>query len=268
MVDLTESKIEVLSTVSVVNEKNESVDVALVEERPLTIYVDKKEVLTLMTMGCFPELLILGYLKNQTFFKELDDIQSLQVDWQTNAVAVISSRNAPNIEKLKERVTVTSGCGQGTMFGNVLDSLKGTRLTQTTIKQSRIYFLLQFLGKYNTVYKSAGAVHSCALCKDNEVLFFVEDVGRHNAVDTIAGFMWLNDVKADGCIFYTTGRLTSEMVIKVAQMGVSILLSRSGATKMGLDVAQQVGVTLIARAKGRHFQVLSGVENILFDELP
>jgi FdhD protein len=265
MVKMTQSVIGTSAIASAINEKGESIDVALVEERALTIYVDKKEVVTLMTMGAFPELLVLGYLKNQVFFEHLDEIQSVQVDWETNAVAVVSNAKSLNIDKLMQRRTVTSGCGQGTMFGNVLDSLKSRVLPTLNIRQSSLYYLLNCLGRHNKAYKKAGAVHACALCKGKDVVFFVEDVGRHNAVDTVAGHMWLNEIDGGDCVFYTTGRLTSEMVIKVAQMGVPILLSRSGATNMGLEIAKQFGVTLISRAKGRSFQVLNGVENLIFD---
>lgn len=265
MIEMTASKIKGSSCIFAVNEKGQSIEVELVEERALTIYIDKKEIVTLMTMGSFPELLVLGYLKNQTFFETIGDIKVLQVDWQTNAAVIVSSKKNPNIEKLKARRTITSGCGQGTMFGNVVESLKGQVLAKRSIEQSVLYYLLNHFGQRNQVYKKAGAVHGCALCKGKEVLFFVEDVGRHNAVDTIAGHMWLKGIKGDDCVFYTTGRLTSEMVIKVAQMGVPILLSRSGATKMGFELACEFGVTLISRAKGQHFQVLNGAERIVFD---
>ena len=268
MIDMTASKIEGSSSVFAMDENGKSVDIMLVEERALTIYIDNKEIVTLMTMGSYPELLVLGYLKNQTFFESIEEVKVVQVDWQTNAVAVVSNKKNSNIEKLHEHRTVTSGCGQGTMFGNVLESLTGQQLPSHSIKQSVLYYLLSYLGRHNQVYKKAGGVHGCALCKGKDVLFFVEDVGRHNAVDTIAGHMWLNRIKGDDCIFYTTGRLTSEMVIKVAQMGVPILLSRSGATKMGYELARQFGVTLISRAKGRHFQILNGAECIVFDEPP
>lgn len=265
MLEMTQSGITGSSTVTAINENGSPVDVVLVEERPLTLFIDRQEVVTLMTMGSFPELLVLGYLKNQDFFAKIDELKAVQVDWQTQAVAVVSNKPSEEIAKLKQTRTITSGCGQGTMFGNVLDKLKDKQLAKSMVKQSTLYFLLNYLGNYNNVYKKAGAVHGCALCKDEEIIFFVEDVGRHNAVDTIAGYMWLNGLSGEGCIFYTTGRLTSEMVIKVAQMDIPVLLSRSGATKMGLDMAQRSGVTLISRAKGRHFQILNGAENVLLD---
>mgnify|MGYP003630009604 CR=1 FL=1 len=266
MLEMTQASILGASSVQATNESGETVEVTLVEERALTIFIDRQEIVTLMTMGSYPELLVLGYLKNQDFFQDIEEIKALQVDWQTEAVAVVSSNPNKVIEQLKLSRTITSGCGQGTMFGKVLDKLKQKKVGKATVKQSTLYFLLHYLSQHNDVYKKAGAVHGCALCKGKEVLFFVEDVGRHNAVDTIAGHMWLHGIAGDGCVFYTTGRLTSEMVIKVAQMGVPTLLSRSGATKMGLDMAVQSGVTLISRAKGRHFQVLNGLANVELDD--
>ena len=160
---------------------------------------------------------------------------------------------------------MTTGCGQGTVFGRLMDKLKQIKVPEISVQQSTIYALLDSLRQRNEVYKMAGAVHGCALCSSAEIDFFVEDVGRHNAVDTIAGYMWLNALSGADKIFYTTGRLTSEMVIKVTQMGIPVLLSRSGATQMGLEMAQQAGVTLISRAKGKHFLVLNGADKIQFD---
>ena len=207
----------------------------------------------------------MGYLRNQLIFNQLSEIKVVQVDWETEAVAVVSNKGKKDLTKIKERKTITTGCGQGTMYGDVMESLNGVLMPKQLIKQTALYALLKLLADYNTIYKTAGAVHGCALCKGEKVLFFVEDVGRHNAVDTIAGYMWLNDIQGGECVFYTTGRLTSEMVIKVAQMGVPILLSRSGATKMGFDVAKKFGVTLISRAKGRHFNILNGIDNVQLD---
>jgi FdhD protein len=161
--------------------------------------------------------------------------------------------------------TVTTGCGQGTVFGKLLEKLQAIKIPRYNIKQSTLYGMLDALKDYNEVYKTAGAVHGCALCSGTNIDFFIEDVGRHNAVDAIAGYMWLHNISGDNKIFYTTGRLTSEMVIKVSQMGIPVLLSRSGATQMGLEMARQAGITLISRAKGKHFLVLNGVENIEFD---
>lgn len=248
-----------------VDETGEHREIQLVGERALTIYVDKQEIVTLMTMGTHPELLTLGYLKNQGFFEQIDEIKVVQVDWETEAVAVVTNhQNSDFSEQMKQR-TVTTGCGQGTVFGRLMDKLKNIKVPQYTVKQSMLYGLLDALKYHNEVYKKAGAVHGCALCKENQIDFFVEDVGRHNAVDAIAGYMWLNGLSGANKVFYTTGRLTSEMVIKVAQMAIPVLLSRSGATQMGLDMAKQSGVTLISRARGKHFMVLNGIENLQFD---
>lgn len=237
-------------------------------EFPLTIYVDRQEIVTLMTLGGQPEALVLGYLKNQHLIKDIEEIRSLQVDWETNAVAVSTFETIDDLEEKLEKKTVTTGCGQGTMFGDVMEGIDQIELQHNKVKQSTIYDLLYNLREYNEVYKSAGAVHGCALAEGDQILTFVEDVGRHNAVDAIAGMMWLDRIAGDNKIFYTTGRLTSEMVIKVVQMGVSILLSRSGITQMGLDLAKQTGVTMIARAKGKHFLVFNGDEHIEFDAPP
>lgn len=248
-----------------VDETGECRQVELVGERPLTIYVDKQEIVTLMTMGTHPELLTLGYLKNQGFFEHISEIKAVQVDWETEAVAVVTEKNSVDFSERLQHRTVTSGCGQGTVFGRLMDKLEGIKVSPAELKQSMIYALLDSIRDYNEVYKKAGAVHGCALCTDGQVDFFVEDVGRHNAVDAIAGYMWLNSVGGEDKIFYTTGRLTSEMVIKVTQMGIPALLSRSGATQMGVDFAIQSGVTMIARARGKHFMILNGVDHIQFD---
>lgn len=236
-------------------------------EQPLTIYVNKKEIVTLMTLGTQPEALVLGYLKNQGFIENIADIKSVQVDWETESAAIVTHHEHDWEEKLSKR-TVTSGCGQGTVFGNMMEQLESIKFENTELKQSTIYALLDNISKENEVYKRAGGVHGCALCHHDKQLIFVEDVGRHNAVDTICGLMWLNQISGNDKTFYTTGRLTSEMVIKVAQMGVPILLSRSGVTHMGLSLAQQLGVNLIARAKGKHFLIFNGADNIKLDAQP
>lgn len=237
-------------------------------ENPLTLYVDKREVVTLMTLGTHPELLALGYLRNQGLVSALQDIVSVQVDWDVNAVAVTTRTGTADWDEKLGRRTVTTGCGQGTVFGRIMEELDQLRLPPVPLHQSVIYGLLRNLKAYNEVYRNAGAVHGCALCAGMEIVTFVEDVGRHNAVDAIAGQMWLDGIPGEDKIFYTTGRLTSEMVIKVAQMRIPALLSRSGITKMGLELARKVGVTLIARANGRHFLAFHGAENIVYDEMP
>ncbi len=237
-------------------------------ERALTIYLDKREVLTLMTLGSQPELLVLGWLKNQNLLSDISDVESVHIAWDVEAAAIKTRTGVSELDKKLEHKTVTTGCGQGTMFGSLMDRLSQINLAVPAIQQSQIYALLKSLSAHNDVYRKAGAVHGCALCQGNEILSFVEDVGRHNAVDTIAGYMWLEGISGDDKWFYTTGRLTSEMIIKVAQMGIPVLLSRSGVTQMGLELAQQLGVVLIARAKGRHFLIYNGVEQVTFDAPP
>lgn len=237
-------------------------------ERALTIYLDKREILTLMTLGSQPELLVLGWLKNQNLISDIAEVESVQIDWEVEAAVITTRGGVDGLEKKLEHRTVTTGCGQGTMFGRLMDSLDQIKIPKVTIEQSQIYGLLDSLNQHNEVYRKAGAVHGCALCHGTEILSFVEDVGRHNAVDTIAGYMWLEDVSGGDKWFYTTGRLTSEMVIKVAQMGIPVLLSRSGVTQMGLELAQQLGVVLIARAKGKHFLVYQGADQIVYDAPP
>ncbi|WP_104041464.1 formate dehydrogenase accessory sulfurtransferase FdhD [Vibrio hyugaensis] len=251
--------------VEVFDEYGEKLTKQIACERPLTVMLNWKEIVTLMTLGSRPEALVLGYLKNQSFLSDPEAIESVIIDWETHTAAVITKENIEHLEGALKKKTVTSGCGQGTMYGNVMKQLEDYQVPQVPLKQSEIYAALEALTHYNDTYKKAGAVHGCAVCKGNEVLSFVEDVGRHNAVDTLAGEMWLNQETGEDKIFYTTGRLTSEMVIKVAQMGIPVLLSRSGVTQMGLDLAKKFGITTIARAKGLRFQVFTGAEKIDFD---
>ncbi|MFT5504904.1 MAG: FdhD protein [Gammaproteobacteria bacterium] len=267
--ELTSAGLAATTVVESVNEFNETSESSIAAERALTIYLDKREVVTLMTLGNHPELLILGWLRNQQLIKDISAIKAIQVDWEIEAVAITTRSGIENIEDKLSKKTVTTGCGQGTVFGDLMANIDSIKLIQPILKQSSIYDLLNQLNQHNEVYKNAGAVHGCALCsEENGIEQFIEDVGRHNAVDAIAGYMWLNDISGQGRIFYTTGRLTSEMVIKVALMGIPVLLSRSGITAMGLDIAQKVGVTLIARAKGRHFQIYHGADTIQFDATP
>ncbi len=241
----------------------------IADERPLTIYVDRYEIVTLMTLGREPELMVIGYLKNQSLITDLEEIVSVQVDWDVGAAAVVTRSGTGDWEDKLSKRTVTTGCGQGTVFGDIMEQLYDIEIQPVTLKQSTVYGLLKNLNEYNEVYRSAGAVHGCALCRDTEILSFVEDVGRHNAVDAIAGRMWIEGIDGHDKIFYTTGRLTSEMVIKVGQMGIPVLLSRSGVTAMGLKLAQDLGVTMLSRAKGKHFLVYNGREHVELDaELP
>ena len=265
---MTDAGLDAAAPVSVVDEFCKLRTSYIAAERPLTIYLNKREIVTVMTLGTQPELLILGWLRNQNMVRDITNIKSIQVDWKTESVAVSTHQPLDNLDDKLNRRTITTGCGQGTVFGAVMDEIDRISLPQTQIRQSTIYDLLHNLNEHNDIYKRAGAVHGCALCNQTRILQFVEDVGRHNAVDAIAGSMWLNRTSGVDKIFYTTGRLTSEMVIKVAQMGIPILLSRSGVTQMGREIARKVGVTLIARAKGRHFLVYNGTECISFDAMP
>ena len=244
---------------------------AVTDERPLTVYLNRREIVTLMTMGSEAGSLVLGYLKNQRLFIPSLEASAvdIQVDWSVNAAAVKVEESAINKETDLDKKTVTSGCGQGTVYGDLLNDLDARPMQQCTIRQSQIYRALGHLVSYNEIYRTAGAVHGCALLDENQsVRYFVEDVGRHNAADAISGKMWLDAVTGQGKWFYTTGRLTSEMVIKSVQMGISVLLSRSGVTAMGIELARKFNVVLIARAKGKYFIVYNGSENIILDQMP
>jgi len=266
--ELSEAGLHASEPVVATNEFGQQVPGHIAAERILTVYLNKKELVTLMTLGTHPELLVLGWLRNQRIVKDINEIKAIQIDWQTESAAITTHKEIEGLDEKLSKKTVTTGCGQGTVFGSLMDDLDKIKLQPNAIKQSKIYQLLHNLQSHNEVYKRAGAVHGCALCEDINLEVFTEDVGRHNAVDAIAGHMWLNNTAGHKKIFYTTGRLTSEMVIKVAQMGIPTLLSRSGVTHMGLELAQKVGVTLIARAKGHHFLVYSGNHNIEYDSIP
>lgn len=253
-------------TIPAYNERGEEVLTAIAGENPLTIYVDKRELVTLMTLGSRPEALTLGWLLNQRMVRNIEDIISVQVDWEVEAVSVTTRNGLDDAEKKMSTRTVTTGCGQGTMFGDLMEEIDAAALPETAhFSQDELYALLAEVRAYDSVYKAAGAVHGCALAKCTpdgcEMLMFVEDVGRHNAVDAIAGQMWLDGIDGSDKVFYTTGRLTSEMVIKTAQMGIPILVSRSGLTQMGWEIAKRVGITMIGRARGKHYLLFSGMEN-------
>ena len=256
--------------VEAIDEFGDMRDMRVAGEFPLTIKVDDREVVTLMTLGTHPELLALGYLRNQRLVESVEDIKSITVDWERETAQVETNLGQGIIDwenKLSKRI-VTTGCGQGTVFSCTLDKIYENPLPKASIRQSTLYGLLENITEYNDIYRQAGAVHGCALCEETSIELFVEDVGRHNAADTIAGQMWMDGTSGEGKIFYTTGRLTSEIVMKVAHMGIPILLSRSGVTFMGLELAQDLRVTMIARAKGRHFLVYNGANTIEFDQIP
>ncbi|MDG0996857.1 MAG: formate dehydrogenase accessory sulfurtransferase FdhD [Gammaproteobacteria bacterium] len=268
--NLSQAGLTPTHAVSATDQYGEPRAVRVAGESPLTLKVDDREVVTLMTLGTHPELLALGYLRNQRLLDNLDEIKSITVDWQRE-VADVCTNSGGGISNWQEKLanrTVTTGCGQGTVFSCTLDKLYAERLAQKPIKQSLIYALLANISKHNEIYKQAGGVHGCALCEGDKILNFVEDVGRHNAADAISGAMWMEGTHGANKIFYTTGRLTSEMVMKVALMGIPVLLSRSGVTQMGLDLARDLGVSMIARAKGKAFLIYNGVENMVFDQPP
>lgn len=265
---LSDSGLKPSHPVTAVDEYGEPREGDIAGEQPLTLYIDKREIVTLMTLGTHPELLVLGYLRGQRLVPCLESVHSIQVDWESEACAVTTFDGIGDLEEKLRHRTVTTGCGQGTVFGRITEQLDSLSLPPVQLRQSQIYALLDRLNSYNEVYRRAGAVHGCALCGNDHIELFVEDVGRHNAADAISGHMWLNGVEGGDKIFYTTGRLTSEMVIKVAQMGIPVLLSRSGVTHKGLEFARKVGVTMIARAKGQHFLIYNGAENMLFDAIP
>ncbi|OGA29224.1 MAG: formate dehydrogenase family accessory protein FdhD [Betaproteobacteria bacterium RIFCSPLOWO2_12_FULL_67_28] len=255
--------------VEAINERGEMVPTSIAGEHPLTIYLDKREIVTLMTLGHAPEALVLGYLRNQRLVDSIDAIAAVQVDWDTDSAAVTTRRRSVRGLKQKmSRRTVTSGCGQGTMFGNLMEEIERVKLRDDVrLADAQLFDLIEKVRRHETIYKQSGAVHGCALaCASGaasaEILMFVEDVGRHNAVDAIAGRMWLDAIDGSDKIFYTTGRLTSEMVIKCAQMQIPFLVSRSGLTQMGYEVAQRVGLTMLGRASGRHYLVFTGGQRL------
>jgi FdhD protein len=284
---LTQARAPLTREIETVNEHGDAGAISIPAERPLTVYVDRRELVTLMTLGARPEWLVLGYLRNQRLVRSVDEVESITVDWEVGAAAV---KTRSGIKRLKERTArrvVTTGCGQGSVFGGLMDEIESIHLPPASITQAQLYGILNAIRLQETTYKSAGSVHGCALFHGDEMQLFVEDVGRHNAIDTIAGWMWLQDehtflgeaLSADrpplgarapsggsaaapaasvGApvsprVFYTTGRLTSEMIIKAAQMGVPIVVSRSGITQMGHEIAQQLDLCAIGRATNKHF---------------
>ena len=308
---LTLAQAPLTCEIDAVNEFGEHHAVSIPAERALTVYVDKRELVTLMTLGAHPELLVMGYLRNQRLVKKVEDIESITVDWDVGSAAVKTRNSITDIEEKTSKRVVTTGCGQGSVFGGLMDEVDQIRLPpQANMTQSQLYSLVNTIRLKETTYKSAGSVHACALfdtaASEPEMLLFVEDVGRHNAIDTIAGWMWMNmtptlvasrtalppegalrlrpgkagsaalageegaatqnaltaDIGSEGLVFYTTGRLTSEMVIKSAQMGVPIVVSRSGITQMGHQVAQIVGLCAIGRATNKRFLCYANAQRL------
>lgn len=235
-------------------------------ERALTLYLDKHELVTLMTLGAQPEWLVLGYLRNQRLIQSRDQVESITVDWDVGAAAVKTVAGVPDLPARTAQRVVTTGCGQGSVFGDLMADLDDLRLPASQLTQAALYGLINAIRVQESTYKSAGSVHGCALFAGERLLIFVEDVGRHNAVDAIAGWMWLQPEPLAGGdkVFYTTGRLTSEMVIKAAQMGVPMLVSRSGITAMGQALAQRLGLCTVVRATHKRFLCTSACERIVW----
>jgi FdhD protein len=241
------------------------VDIRVPVERALTLYLNAQEIVTMMTINDYPEYLALGYLLNQNMLKPDDVVTEVEYDDELEVVVVRTQRGTNYEQKLKKK-TLTSGCAQGTAFGDLMESIEGANLPQAELRTSWLYELTHKINTTPSLYLTAGAIHGCVLCEKGEPICYMEDVGRHNAVDKIAGWMFREKIDPANKIFYTTGRLTSEMVIKTVRMGIPILVSRSGFTAWGVELARQVGLTLIGRAKGKRFIALAGQERITFDQ--
>jgi len=245
----------------------QEVEVSVVEERPLTIYLNKQEIVTAMTIGDYPELLALGFLRNQGMLQSDDQVIGVDYDEELDTVVVRTARETSYEDKL-QRKTRTSGCAVGTVFGDMMEGLEGLELPKTQLKTSDLYALSKTINTLPSLYLKAGAIHGSVLCQGDQVLVYMEDVGRHNAVDKIAGWLFQEGTDPSKMVLYTTGRLTSEMVIKTAQMGIPILASRSGFTAWGVDIARQVGLTVVGRLRGQRFVCLSGEERLIRDVDP
>jgi FdhD protein len=266
---LTDARAPLTRSVQIVNEHGETETISIPAERALTVYVDKRELVTLMTLGARPEWLVLGYLRNQRLVEDLAAVESVTVDWEVGAAAVKTHTGIERIEERTAHRVVTTGCGQGSVFGHLMDEVDSIALPEARLTQAQLYGIVNAIRLQESTYKSAGSVHACALFRGEQMLLFVEDVGRHNAIDTIAGWMWLQEQEQPAAtapeplVFYTTGRLTSEMVIKSAQMGVAIVISRSGTTQMGYEIAERVGLCTVGRATGRHFLCYTAPERLV-----
>lgn len=269
-IQMSNASVPLVHEVQIMDEAGRLKTTHIPGERPLTIYLDKREVVTLMTLGSAPEALVLGYLRNQRLVQSPDDIASIQVDWETDSAAVKTHRSTVDIDALTSKRVVTTGCGQGTMFGGLIEEISEISLPQgPELSQEAIVALIDEIRTHDTIYKKAGSVHACAVFERESsgkvrLLHFIEDVGRHNAVDSISGLMWLAGKQGADLILFTTGRLTSEMVIKGAQMGIPFLLTRSGVTLMGLELARKTNLTLLSRCSGKHFEIYNAPERVVF----
>ncbi len=267
---MTNASVPMVHEVAIIDELGRQKTTFIPGERSLTIYLDKREVVTLMTLGSAPEALVLGYLRNQRLVESAEDIESIQVDWDTDSAAVKTRRSTVDIDAITSKRVVTTGCGQGTMFGGLMEDMAQIRLPEgPKLHQAAIVDLLEQIRAHETIYKKAGSVHACAVFEragDDRVrlIHLIEDVGRHNAVDSISGLLWLAKRQGEELIFFTTGRLTSEMVIKGAQMGIPFLLTRSGVTQMGLELAKKTHLTLLSRCSGKHFEIYNAPERVVF----
>jgi FdhD protein len=272
---LTHARLPLTRELCAVNEYGELQRVWIPVERALTVYVDNRELVTLMTLGAQPELLVLGYLRNQRLIASVHEVESITVDWEVGAAAVKTRRGIADIEARTASKVVTTGCGQGSVFGDLMADVDKLVLPPATLTQQQLYAIVNAIRVQDSTYKTSGSVHGCALFRGDEMLSFVEDVGRHNAIDTIAGWMWMQEevspapgtdvgspVSGADKVFYTTGRLTSEMVIKAAQMGIPIVVSRSGITQMGLEVAQRLDLCAIGRATNKRFLCFSAAQRL------
>jgi FdhD protein len=268
---MTSARQPLLREIEILDEYGTRRTIHIPAERPLTVFVDKRELVTLMTLGAEPELLVLGYLRNQRLVGHMDEVLSITVDWEVGAAAVYTRHGLPDLAQRTARRTVTTGCGQGTVFGDLMSETAGLTLPppeRARIRQSTLAAMLETMRQQNSIHRQAGSVHGCALFRGSEMLMFVEDVGRHNAIDTIAGWMWLNGVTGEDKCFYTTGRLTSEMVMKAAHMAVPIVVSRNGVTQMGHELATRLGMTLFGRAANKHFLCYTGFDRFDAEPLP
>ncbi len=269
-ITMSNASVPVVHEVEIIDELGRRKPTFIPGERSLTIYLDKREVVTLMTLGSAPEALVLGYLRNQRLVESPADIESIQVDWETDSAAVKTRRSTVDIDAITSKRVVTTGCGQGTMFGGLMEDMAQIRLPEgPKLHQAAIVDLLEQIRAHETIYKKAGSVHACSVFEregDNKahLIHLIEDVGRHNAVDSISGLMWLVNRPGENLIFFTTGRLTSEMVIKGAQMGIPFLLTRSGVTHMGLELARKTHLTLLSRCSGKHFEIYNAPERVVF----
>ena len=273
---LSRAQVAVTQAIEVLNEYGETQSLQIPAERALTVYVDKREIVTLMTLGAQPEWLVLGYLLNQRLVASAQEVESITVDWEVGAAAVKTYKGIENLEKKTAKRVVTTGCGQGSVFGDLMADIDSIQLPPATITQSQLYGIVNTIRLNDSIYKTAGSVHGCALFQGERMLMFVEDVGRHNALDAIAGWMSMqpNESTGQGArtgmsahdkVFYTTGRLTSEMIIKSAQMGVPVVISRSGITQMGHQVAQRLNLCAIGRATNKRFLCFSAPERLLLE---